>query len=360
MAMDSTEFAKLTKKSAEESSDESADTPPPKEEENAAATDGKKDSDGGVNPRRRKGRTPVKNLPPVTKRQSANRETPGVAAATPEVVKKKRGRPRKNPPKVNGDDDVMSQDEGGDAKVEDSQKTTEEASEPSAKRRALGRPRRGTASDAEGRDQESAQEKDSATGKEGSKSGLNIEYPDPNDPAIVDLAETDPTEIVKRKPGRPKKRPRSDLGGILEVEPKDGIEFTDEGDKPPQQEDTEQSSGVLSLQTELVKKVNVQAFKMSPKNTVMARNSPVKVIMEEPLVIAPAPEEEVSAVVKELKFNGAENEEEDEELIPSSQNQQEVCENRNVILPLSRPCTYCVRSLTVCTEEGRPQLLKIR
>ena len=355
MAMDSTEFAKLTKKSADESSEESAATPPPKEEEDAAAG-GKKESDSGVNPRRRKGRTPVKNLPPVTKRQSTTSETPGAAAATPEVVKKKRGRPRKNPPKVNGDDDVMSQDEGGDAKVEDSQKTTEEASEPSAKRRALGRPRRGTASDAEGRDQEAAQEKDSATGQDGSKSGLNIEYPDPNDPAIVDLAETDSTEVVKRKPGRPKKRPRSDLGGILEVDPKDGIEFTDEGDKPPLEEDAEKS-GVLSLQTELVKKVNVQAFKMSPKNTVMARNSPVKVIMEEPLVIAPAPEEEVSAVVKELKFNGGDNEEEDEELIPSSQNQQEVRTSKNN--------TFFNRSplLTFSHKKKvghRPQLLKIR
>ena len=43
--------------------------------------------------------------------------------------------------------------------------------------------------------------------------------------------------------------------------------------------------------------------------------------------------EEVSAVAKELKFNGGENEEEDEELIPSSQNQQEVRKNRNLTLP---------------------------
>ena len=139
MAMDSTEFAKLTKKSVGESLEESAAKPPTTED---AASEGTTQSESS-NPRRRKGRTPVKNLPPVTKRLSTNAETPADAVA-PEAVKKKRGRPRKNPPKVNGDDDVMSQDEGGDAKVEDSQKTTEEASEPSAKRRALGRPRRGT------------------------------------------------------------------------------------------------------------------------------------------------------------------------------------------------------------------------
>ena len=39
---------------------------------------------------------------------------------------------------------------------------------------------------------------------------------------------------------------------------------------------------------------------------------------------APAPEKEVSGVVKELNFGGGENEEEDEELIPSSQSQEQV------------------------------------
>ena len=132
---------------------------------------------------------------------------------------------------------------------------------------------------------------------------------------------------MKRKPGRPKKRPRSDLGGILEVDAKkEGIEYTDERDKQPQEEeDAKKSSSVLSLQSELVKRVNVQAIKMSPKNTVMARNSPVKIINEAPLVIAPAPEkEEVSGVVKELNFGGGDNEEEDDELIPSSQSQEQV------------------------------------
>ena len=39
-------------------------------------------------------------------------------------------------------------------------------------------------------------------GQDGKKPGLNIEYPEPN-PAIVDLAESDPS-VVKRRPGRPK------------------------------------------------------------------------------------------------------------------------------------------------------------
>ena len=65
MAMDSTEFAKLTKKkSVEESSEESAVATM----ENPAS-EGPAQSEGGT--RRRKGRTPVKNLPPVTKRLSA-------------------------------------------------------------------------------------------------------------------------------------------------------------------------------------------------------------------------------------------------------------------------------------------------
>ena len=169
------------------------------------------------------------------------------------------------------------------------------------------------------------EEKDFAVGQDGNKISLNIEYPEPN-PAIVDLAEGD-SSVVKRKPGRPKKRPRSDLGGILEVDAKkEGIEFTNEGDKQPteEEEDAKKSSNVLSLKSELVKRVNVQAIKMSPKNTVMARNSPVKIINEAPLVIAPAPEKEVSGVVKELNFGGGENEEEDEELIPSSQSQEQV------------------------------------
>ena len=66
MAMDSTEFAKLTKKkSVEESSEESAAVATMEN----PASEGPAQSEGGT--RRRKGRTPVKNLPPVTKRLSA-------------------------------------------------------------------------------------------------------------------------------------------------------------------------------------------------------------------------------------------------------------------------------------------------
>ena len=149
MAMDSTEFAKLTKKSVGESSEESAAKPPTKEDE---ASEGTTQSESS-NPRRRKGRTPVKNLPPVTKRLSTNAETPADAVG-PEAVKKKRGRPRKNHTKVNSDE-VMSQNDGGNGNQdEESSQTTGDVSEPLVKRRAVGRSRRGTSNEAESRDQE--------------------------------------------------------------------------------------------------------------------------------------------------------------------------------------------------------------
>ena len=149
MAMDSTEFAKLTKKSVGESLEESAAKPPTTED---AASEGTTQSESS-NPRRRKGRTPVKNLPPVTKRLSTNAETPADAVG-PEAVKKKRGRPRKNHTKVNSDE-VMSQNDGGNGNQdEESSQTTGDVSEPLVKRRAVGRSRRGTSNEAESRDQE--------------------------------------------------------------------------------------------------------------------------------------------------------------------------------------------------------------
>ena len=76
MAMDSTEFAKLTKKSVGESSEESSATTT--SEESADTTDNPSaeatQQSESNNPRRRKGRTPIKNLPPVTKRLSNNTE----------------------------------------------------------------------------------------------------------------------------------------------------------------------------------------------------------------------------------------------------------------------------------------------
>ena len=150
MAMDSTEFAKLTKKSVGESSEESAAKPPAtKDPVSEGTTQSESESS---NPRRRKGRTPVKNLPPVTKRLSTSAETPAADAVGPEAVKKKRGRPRKNHSKVNSDE-VMSQDEGG-AQDEGGSETIGDVSEPLVKRRAVGRPRRGTSNDADSRDQE--------------------------------------------------------------------------------------------------------------------------------------------------------------------------------------------------------------
>ena len=71
-------------------------------------------------------------------------------AATPEVVKKKRGRPRKNP--VSKSDEVMSQNEG--KSQDEGSLTNGDVSEPLVKRRAVGRPKKGTASDAESRDRE--------------------------------------------------------------------------------------------------------------------------------------------------------------------------------------------------------------
>ena len=73
-------------------------------------------------------------------------------AATPEVVKKKRGRPRKNPPNVNKSDEVMSQDVGKNQ--DEGSLTNGDVSEPLVKRRAVGRPKKGTSSDAESRDRE--------------------------------------------------------------------------------------------------------------------------------------------------------------------------------------------------------------
>ena len=70
------------------------------------------------------------------------------------------------------------------------------------------------------------EEKDTSVGQDGKS--LNIEYPEPN-PAIVDLAE------VKRKPGRPKKRPDEDDDDDLDEE-----EMTLELDESSDEDDVEE------------------------------------------------------------------------------------------------------------------------
>ena len=57
-------------------------------------------------------------------------------------------------------------------------------------------------------------------------------------------------------------------------------------------EGTQNYSSVPNLQSKLKKRLNVKAIKMSPGNTVMAQNSPVRILKEKPLVIAPAPKPE--------------------------------------------------------------------
>ena len=234
-AMDSTAFDKASAASAksqprrDSKEEEEAPTARPSTEtdsETPAADPAP--SDNNSVPRRRKAKTPVKNLPPVTKRQSAN----GLAslhATEPQEATKRRRRNVRNQAK-------------NTSKVSDD--------------------------DSESRENEVSDETPASTG-------------------------------------------------------------SDAKDKVPEEKISPAKN----------KRLKVVEVKLSPKNLKMALSSPVKIVQENPLVIAPVttsqnaaqPEPEVatkprSHVVKELSFEGVEpgpasaaGNQDDEEVIPSSQ-----------------------------------------
>ena len=127
---------------------------------------------------------------------------------------------------------------------------------------------------------------------DGPKRGSNS--PPDRDSAIQDLPKGKPKKINAAKKNKKNQGKNAAMEAGKNVIPSDVIkrEMKEESkyqEDSKEKESTTKSSSMLDLHSKLGKRLNVQAVKMSPKNTVMAHNSAVRILNEEPLVIAPAP-----------------------------------------------------------------------